>query len=352
MRTLHPLLVVAVLISCGDATDPLLAPDPSAESAEALASAELHSPPPGSVESVLDLTPVIDMPEGIAIGRDGTIFLGNRRLEGDERVSELLAIAPGGDVSTIAVLDMGAPPDFDFGVLGLAVNPRGDIYAAVASGNRATHGVWRVARDGSRARLPGSEAIQKPDALAFDARGNLYVSDIQGGSVWRFPPGGAGSVWLRHELLAPDPSLGANGLAFVPPRTLYVANSDRALIVGIPIQPGGSPGEPEVVAEGFELLLVDGLAADVRGDLHAVVAGFSIFGTAPLVRVDPQTGSITPSTADYGLFDFPTSLAFGTGRDDRQSVYVVNGALFPDDIPGAGPGVVRVGVGVPGLPSQ
>jgi hypothetical protein len=131
-----------------------------------------------------------------------------------------------------------------------------------------------------------------------------------------------------------------------------VANTDRALIARIPIQPDGKPGEPEIVAEGFELLLVDGLAADVRGGLHAAIVGFSIFGTAPLVRVDPRTGSITPSTADFASFDFPTSLSFGTGGGDRESLYVVNGALFPDDRPGRGPGVVRVGVGVPGLPTH
>ena len=49
-------------------------------------------------------------------------------------------------------------------------------------------------------------------------------------------------------------------------------------------------------------------------------------------------------------FDFPTSLAFGTGRRDRKSVYVVNGGLFPEDRPEAAPGIVRVGVGVPGAP--
>lgn len=315
-------------------------------------SAGLNPAPPGIVERVLELTPEIDMPEGIAIGRDGTIFLGNRRLQGDERVSELLAIEPGGSVSTIATLDPGAPPDFDFGVLGLAVNPRGDLYAAVASGNPPTHGVWRVGREGGRTRLPGSEGMELPDALAFDARGNLYVTDARGGSIWRFPPAGAGNPWLRDALLAPDPGIGANGIAFVPPRTLYVANSDRALIAEIPIRPDGSPGEPEVVAEGFELLLVDGLAADVQGDLHAVVAGSSIFGTGPLVRIDPETGSITPSTADVDHFDFPTSLAFGTGSGDRRSVYVVNGALFPEDVPGAGPGIARVGVGVAGLPTH
>jgi len=292
------------------------------------------------------------MPEGIAIGRDGKIFLGNRRLEGDRRVSEILAIAPDGQISTLAILDPSTPPYFDFGVAGLTVDPRGDVYAALISGNPATHGVWRVGRDGSRERLPGSEALDFPNALALDARGNLYVTDTKQGAVWRFPPGSAGALWLRNELLAPDPAAGANGIVFVPPRALYVANTDRALIARVPIRPDGSPGDPQVVAQGLELLLVDGLAADVHGGLHAAVVGFSIFGTAPLVQVDPRTGAITPSTDDYASFDFPTSLAFGTGGGNRQSVYVVNGALFADEVPGRGPGIVRVGVGVAGVPTH
>ena len=80
--------------------------------------------------------------------------------------------------------------------------------------------------------------------------------------------------------------------------------------------------------------------------------GASIFGTAPLVRVDSVTGAITPSTTDQGSFDFPTSLAFGTGSGSRQSVYVVNSDLFGDEVAGAGPGILRVGVGVPGLPTH
>jgi hypothetical protein len=107
-----------------------------------------------------------------------------------------------------------------------------------------------------------------------------------------------------------------------------------------------------VVAIGFELLIVDGLAADVHGGLHAAIVGASITGSAPLVHVHPRTGAITSSTDEWGQFDFPTSLAFGAGSRDHKSVYVVNSGLFPEDRPEAAPGVIRVGVGVPGLPGH
>jgi len=142
--------------------------------------------------------------------------------------------------------------------------------------------------------------------------------------------------------------IGANGIAFVPPNNLYVANLDRALIARIRIRPDGRPEEPELVAAGFELLGIDGLAADARGTLHACIVVSVALGTSPLIAVDPETGKITPSTADASAFDLPTSLAFGRGPLDHKSIYVVNSGFFPVGRPEAAPGVIRVGVGVNG----
>lgn len=341
-------VVLTLLTACQDDEIPLSVDGPGSVvegSARPLA--------PGQVERVLELTPRIDRLEGIAIDRRGNLFLGNDRLEGDVRVSEILQISPEGVTTVFATLN----PTTDLingGVAGLAVSPQGDVYAALPTFNPATHGVWRIGRGGAAERLPGSEAMEFPNALAFDARGNLYVTDTPQGAVWRFGRNGSSEVWIRHELLSPGGfGIGANGIAFSPPRDLFVANTDRGLVARIPIRPDGRAGEPEVVATGFELLVIDGLAADAHGDLHAAIAGASILGTAPLVRIDSRTGAITPSTMEFGAFDFPTSLAFGAGRRDRKSVYVVNSGLFPEDparMPR--PGVVRVGVGVPGAPTH
>ena len=51
--------------------------------------------------------------------------------------------------------------------------------------------------------------------------------------------------------------------------------------------------------------------------------------------------------------DAPYSLAFGTGRGERENLFVTNsglvGALVPD-LPWPGPGLVKIEVGIPGLP--
>ena len=322
----------------------------------------------GDAQSFLRLDPG-NYPEGIAVGKRGTIYLGNRRDDGEHYVSEILAIARDGSVSTVAELaelERDGDPGDD-GVLGLAIDSRGTVFAAVVSPDPAVHGVWRITCNGSRReRLAGSEGMTFPNALTFDARGNLYVTDSFGGAVWRFPlvdtrrhPAyRTGRPWAEHELLAPAvddplgfPLPGANGIGFDRPNRLYVANTEKGLVAQVPINRDGSAGEAVAVATG--LATADGLAVDARGGVHVVIPGHAILGTSPLVLVDPRTGNTTAGVApdEWGEFDVPLSLAFGTGRH-RTSIFATNG-----DLPGVPPevrlpGVVEVNVGVPGASAR
>ena len=164
--------------------------------------------------------------------------------------------------------------------------------------------------------------------------GNLYVTDSFGGAVWRFPlvdtrrhPAyRTGRPWAEHELLAPAvddplgfPLPGANGIGFDRPNRLYVANTEKGLVAQVPINRDGSAGEAVAVATG--LATADGLAVDARGGVHVVIPGHAILGTSPLVLVDPRTGNTTAGVApdEWGEFDVPLSLAFGTGLIGRAS---------------------------------
>jgi sugar lactone lactonase YvrE len=307
-------------------------------------------------------------PEGIAFDQRGILYLGNRRDDGTHYVSEILAIARDGSPATFAVLaqlERDGDPGND-GVLGLATDRRGDVYAAVVSPDPATHGVWRITRDGSRrTRRPGSERMLFPNALAFDPRGNLNVTDSFGGAVWRFPSNGTrghrpaqgnGVPWVQHELLAPAledpygfPLPGANGIAYVHPNRLYVANTEKGLISQVPIGRDGSAGTPTLVAAAPALATADGLAADARGGLHAVIPGHAALGISPLVHIDPVTGEVTSSIEPgrWTEFDVPLSLTFGVARA-RTSIFATNGDLPGIPPEGRLPGVIEVNVGVPG----
>lgn len=310
--------------------------------------------PVGDVDSVLAL-PEGSTPEGVAVDRRGNIFIGNRRTENGLMRSDILWIAPDGTVAVLATLDASGNPEAE-GLLGLTADPAGNVYGALASFNPSTHGVWKVARRGAGvARLPGSERVPFPNDLTFDSRGNLYVTDSTGGAVWRLQPGGVAHEWVRHVLLAPAdpnhpvlPPVGANGIAFSPPDALYVANTQRGVIVQIAIEPDGTPGPVAVVAESMSLLTIDGIALDVRGDIHGVVPGFALLGTDPLVRVEPRTGTVSPTLTVADAFDVPLSIAFAAGPWDHRTVFVTNGAL-PLGVPGPGPGLVQAAVGVQGF---
>lgn len=81
----------------------------------------------------------------------------------------------------------------------------------------------------------------------------------------------------------------------------------------------------------------------MHGNIYTLVIAQS-----SLVRVDPSDGSITTlATAADGL-NFPASLAFGTGKSNRQSVFVTNFAIGPPG--GVGPAILKIDVGSPGMP--
>lgn len=314
------------------------------------------------------LTPGDECPEGVAVDKRGNVYVSL-----DSPRGEIRKFTPSGAMSTL--VDFENP-----GALGLAVDARGNVY--VARQDFPNTGVYKVGRDGEPKLVPGTdnEDIVLPNALAFDKRGNLYVTEsfsfdpdtlrpypdnpnfpfcgeFGDGAIWRIPKRGKAEVWLRDELLTglclPNPipfPVGANGIAYRH-GAIYVANTEKATIVRIPIEKGGSAGTPEVVATvtGFDPDFgppaLDGIALDVHGNIYAAVINQS-----RIVRIGGD-GSVTDvATSDDGL-DFPASLAFGTGKGARKSIFVTNYAIGPPPVAtDIGPSLVKIDVGVPGMP--
>jgi sugar lactone lactonase YvrE len=294
---------------------------------------------PASASAATVFNPALgEFPEGIAIDRQGATFvtLAPR--------GEIRKVAVDGTQSTFAQM---SPAGAGFGPLGLAFDRRGDLYAATATFNPASTGVYRVDDDGTSQRIPGSEAIVLPNALAFDKGGDLFISDSVAGAIYRVGPDGAAQPWVSDPRLAGDGSFGfgvpfgANGVA-VRQHDLYVAVTEKGRIVRIPIRPDGTPGPLEVVAESPLLLGADGIAFDAHGNLYVLANAQN-----SLVRLAPDGGLTTIATAADHL-DFPAGIAFGRGPLDHKSVSVVNFAIGPPG--GFGPAILDFDVGVPGQP--
>lgn len=98
---------------------------------------------------------------------------------------------------------------------------------------------------------------------------------------------------------------------------------------------------PAFFAKG--IFALDGLALDVFGNFFAASPS-----NIAIVRVstDGTDISLIAGAAARGVTAAPLSLAFGTGKGDRQNLFVtINSSLG-----GVGSGLVRVYAGTPGLP--
>jgi sugar lactone lactonase YvrE len=295
----------------------------------------------GPVDTVVAFNPAAgESPEGITADKTGNLYVSMFLLDQIRRVD------PTGAQTVVVQLARGAAP------AGLKLNTSGTLYAAASGFNLASgqsdptvRGVYRVGRDGSAERIRGTEAILFPNDLAFDERGNLYVTDPVGGAVWRIDTNGGVARWVDHPLLGGTGELlgfpyGANGIAVSRGRVI-VANTERGTLVAIPIKPDGDAGEPTVLAESPALIGVDGIALDVRGDVYAAINGQD---RLVVVRTD---GSIDVLATSADGLNQPSAVAFGTGKRDHDTLFFVNFAAFS---PAPPPGVLELTVGVPGQP--
>jgi sugar lactone lactonase YvrE len=283
--------------------------------------------------------PAPELPESIAIDRRGDIYLSLNPLR------EILRIAPDGAQSVFATIPAGSQS------LGVRLDAAGNVYVAVAGS-----GIWRIPAGGGTpaefAPIPGL-----PNGLAFDHRGNLYVSESLGGAIYRITRHGSVSVWAQSPLLVgttgPGPCgivhpsglpLGANGIAFGSRGDLLVANTTLGTIVRIRVRHDGRAGRPSVLAgPDCRLWGADGVAMDRRGNLYGAANA-----ERDIVRVSP--GGRLRVLASFAAGDplySPSDIAFGTRHGDRKQIFISNFARFTG---GIGAGVVTMNAGIPGQP--
>jgi len=260
-------------------------------------------------------------PENIALERDGapdvTFAFAHqiaRVTRGGVQVLATLPAPPAGS----AVPVLGAP---EF-LAGIVVASDGTRFVNYNTGTAALTGVWRVRPGGRPVRIAALPADSLANGLAIDrGTGMLYVTDSALGVIWRVPvSGGTPVVWASGPDLQSAGFLGANGLK-VHDGAVWASNTDKGLLLRIPILPGGAAGTIQIAASGVTAIddfsFTSAVGDTVLAAQNAIsqVALILPDGTHTTVLTAADGLSNPSSVAVTGHTIYVTSAAYVTGKD-------------------------------------
>src|SRR6516165_10302323 len=252
------------------------------------------------VSGVRNFVTGLDHPEGVAVGRDGTLYAGGEagrvnRISSDDKKVETLANTGGF-------------------CLGLTLDQEESIYVC----DLRRRALMKVSQRGSVtvvADAVGERKFTCPNFSVFDSRGNLYFCDS---GQWKQANGVVCCMRAngRVEVFAEGPFHFANGLALdVAEQYLYVVESNLDRVVRIEIKSDGGAGAPEVYAEGLARV-PDGMAFDADGNLYVTTyASNCIYRVTP----DRQVNLLCQDVENLLLCQ-PTNCAFGGANFDQLFV--------------------------------
>jgi gluconolactonase len=232
----------------------------------------------------------LDHPEGIAICPDGRMFVGGEAgqiylIDGDELPRE---VAHTGGF-----------------VLGLAADADDRLY--VCDDGRSSVLLVDPASGTVEEFAAGVDgrSMTTPNWPAFDANGNLYVSDS---GAWQ---AGDGLIWVvrpgrRLEVFTEESVDFPNGLAVSADGSrLYAAESVPGRLVEIPIDDDGSAGPRRVLCE-LGLVVPDGVAVADDGSLV-----FASYRPDAVFRWSEDEGlEVLASDPQGTVLNAPTNVAF------------------------------------------
>lgn len=293
----------------------------------------------GDLEIVAEFEPPA-LPENLAIDEQGTAYLSMGPS------GEIRAVDSEGNQSSVATIETG-----EQGLLLGSTVLDGVLYAANASGESETHGIWRVDPDAGEperiASLPPDESM--PNGVITDPTTSnaLLVSDHLGGAIWRVTTGGEAEPWVSDPLLEPDTEaetpVGADGLAVHPDGGIYVDNLNAGSVMRVSVADDGSAGQVEQVVQDEGLVGADGMTIDEEGAVYVAVNAAN-----EVVRITDDRELETIVGGDP--LDFPAGVHFGTTEETATSLYIANFAYgtFLQDETAAEPSLARIDVGTAG----
>ena len=212
----------------------------------------------------------LGFPRGIAIDTQGNIYVSNSGDANNSNVVSVTVYAAGaaGNVSPTATIS-GAATGLS-SPNGIALDTHGNIYVADGANLSGFGSVTVYAANATNNAPPTvtisgvATGLAEPEALAFDAAGNIYVSNGMGNSVTVYSAGASGNATPTKTIIGAATGLSTpNGIALDAAGNLYVANESGGSVT---VYPAGATGNAPPVAvisgaaTGFSASTIHGVA--------------------------------------------------------------------------------------------
>lgn len=277
---------------------------------------------------------VCRQPEGIAVDPRGNVYASSN--SDTAIVGHVCVFSRAGTLVDIIEVPTGTSPVI--GLLGELFEEDHGLYVVDQADNVIPNGRLLKINPRTHAVTVLAAGFAFPNAIAQDWNRDLYVSDSLTGQIARVAPDGtSNTVWIDSPLLRtnnPDQPVGANGLAFDRDhRFLYVANTGDHRILRIPVRRNGSAGPIEVFADGATLNSHLGITQALAGadGIQFDVRGnlYVLANQAQEIQVLSPDGRLIARYAGSGanVLDFPASLVF-KGDD----LYIANMSAQDDGV--------------------
>ena len=270
----------------------------------------------------------VSMLEGPTVDRDGNVYFT------DILMQRIMRLGRDGKFSVFREKSNVAN--------GLVIDPQGRLIAAEGSRSPtaermgiATGGVPRVTRtDLKTGRMEvladtyQGKPLSGPNDVTIDGMGRVYVTDSDGGAVYRID----GPRKIARVLAAPDIQR-PNGIQISPDdKTLYLVEANGAqggarMIRAYDLLPDGSVRNMRVMYNFYPGRSADGMSIDTQGNLYAAAGLHATRGTSETLDTKCGVYVISPQGKLLRFIPIPedyiTNTAFG--GPDMKTLYVTAG---------------------------
>jgi len=258
----------------------------------------LASAPPVVADAQIALASGFQLPEGIAITKNGTIYVA------DTQNNQVVTVSSAGVVTpvTISGYTLSGPG-------AVAVDSAGDLF--IADSNNAR--VLKVSTSGAVSQVLGSQTLSYPAALAFDPAGDLYIGDAVKLAIYKVTAAvlAQGGNTATPVNISNVSNVFPGALATDSSGDLYIADGNSNNIYQLP---SGKTTAQTVTPAGFTLISPSGLALDAAGNLYVLDSG-----NTRIVEV-PEATSAAPYLVPVTGLAAPSSLAL----DPQGNLYLTD----------------------------